>query len=83
MQTVLVSNPVFNNNYNYYKNDVMSVLCLWFNYAKIKNQLNEILHKNGHGSNIGQFPFRYCSPFQDGGCFSDFTTHQNCKTTMF
>lgn len=33
-------------------------------------------------SDIGLFPFRYTSPFQDGGHFHDVTTRQNYIITM-
>lgn len=34
------------------------------------------------GSDIGLFPFRYLSPFLDGGFFSDDTKRRNYKVTM-
>lgn len=61
-------------------------VCLWLNHEKkCRTDFNEIWYKNGlytYRINIELFLFRYLSPFQEGGSFSDVMTYQNYEITM-
>lgn len=74
--SILLGNP---NITILYIDEIVSVDCLSFYYAKTTEPISTlILHKTAYKpeSGIGLFPSQYLFSFQDGGPFRDITTCQ-------